>query len=320
MIRLAPYAAALLLLFSLDNPRVLPWRPNTPPPADVLAGAKLPLLPDFSSGAGASGQNPNQPNSQEQSQTQDVRNVLTGGEPLTQPSELALVRFVDGEYAHAVKSLPVGKDGFIMHPKKPFDEKMLHRQLASHGAAVNPGDQVQITALKFRKDRIIVSLNGGGKTGTSWRDRIQIGLSGIPTASASPNNNGPDQTSVLGSTLILDFDGPVPEMTPDQLKAVLAPVLNFSHERSAAILWSQTLPPEMQKAITEKRAVLGMNREMVEAAIGKPDRKVRDKDENGEEREDWIYGQPPAITLFVTFIGDKVVRVEQFPRDHGAAN
>jgi hypothetical protein len=331
MIRLASCAAALLLLFSVDNTRVLPWRPDVAPSPDILAGAKLPLLPDFGSApdpqvgqAGQSGQSQTSTGTQSQSksQTQDVRNVQsqTGTEPLSQPSELALVRFVDGEYAHVVKSLPVGKDGFIIHPNKPFDEQMLHRQLTSHGAAVNPGDQVQITGLKFRKDRVYVLINGGGRTGTSLKDRITYGISGIPTATMTPNNNGPDQTAVAGTTLILDFDGPIPDMTPDQLKAVLAPVLDFSHERSAAILWSQTLPPDMQKAITERRAVLGMSREMVEAAIGKPDRKVRDKDENGNEREDWIYGQPPAITLFVTFIGDKVVRVEQFPRDHGAAN
>jgi hypothetical protein len=315
MFRFAPFAAALLLIYSADNPRVLPWRTNTAPSPDVLAGAKIPLLPDFAPPADAQ-QAPNQnlPSKQGTGEAQDVRDIQKGAVPLTQPAELALVRYVDGEFAHVVKSLPAGKEGFIMHPLQPFDEKMLHRQLSSHGAAVNPGDSVQITALKFRKNRLVVLLNGGGNKG-SWRDRIQYGISGIPTASASPNNNGAEATAA-GSTLVLDFGGPIPEMTPEQLKGMLAPVLNFSHERSAALLWSQTLPPEMQKAISEKRAVIGMNREMVEAAIGKPDRKVRDRDENGDEREDWIYGQPPAITLFVTFIGDKVTRVDQFPRDH----
>jgi len=40
--------------------------------------------------------------------------------------------------------------------------------------------------------------------------------------------------------------------------------------------WIDTLPPEMKKAITERHALLGMDREEVVAAIGKPDRKVRD--------------------------------------------
>jgi hypothetical protein len=227
------------------------------------------------------------------------------------------VRYVDGEFAHVVKSLPAGKDGFTMHPLQPFDDQMLHRTLSSRGAAVNPGDSVQITALHFKKTRIVLLLNGGGNKGNGWRDRITGGISGIPTMSASPNNNG-NEAAAAGSTLVLDFGGPIPEMTPDQLKAMLAPVLNFSHERSAALQWSQTLPPDMQRAITEKRAIIGMTRDMVEAAIGKPDRKVRERNANGDETEDWIYGQPPAITLFVTFIGEKVTRVEKFP-DHIAA-
>jgi hypothetical protein len=293
----------------------LPWRPNSAPSPDVLAGAKIPLLPNFEPPANSQ-ETPDQnsPASQGNGVTQDVRDVQKGAGPLTQPSELALVRYVDGEFAHVVKSLPAGKEGFIMHPMQPFDDKMLHRELSSKGAAVNPGDSVQITALKFRKNRLVLLLNGGGNKG-SWRDRIQYGISGIPTASASPNNNGTEPTAP-GSTLVLDFGGPIPEMTPDQLKAMLAPVLNFSHERSAALQWSQTLPPEMQKAITEKRAIVGMTRDMVEAAIGKPDKKVRERNADGDETEDWIYGQPPAITMFIEFIGDKVTSVKQFPKEH----
>jgi hypothetical protein len=315
MNRLVPFAAALLLFFSVDNPRVLPWRPNSAPSPDVLAGAKIPLLPDFEPPPDSQ-QTPNQNSSGKQGdgQTQDVRDVQKSTVPLTQPSELALVRYVDGEFAHMVRSLPAGREGFIMHPLQPFNDQLLHRQLSSKGAAVNPGDSVQITALQFKKNRIVLLLNGGGNKG-SWRDRIQYGISGLPTMSSSPDNNGKEATAP-GSTLVLDFEGPIPEMTPDQLKAMLSPVLNFSHERSAALQWSQTLPPEMQRAITEKRAVIGMTRDMVEAAIGKPDKKVRERNSNGDDTEDWIYGQPPAITMFIEFIGEKVTSVKQFPKEH----
>jgi hypothetical protein len=57
-----------------------------------------------------------------------------------------------------------------------------------------------------------------------------------------------------------------------------------------------------------------MDREMVLAALGRPDRKVREKGEDGSETEDWIYGKPPAKTIFVKFDGDKVTKVEQFPQ------
>lgn len=331
MMRFAPIAAALLMLFSLDNPQGLPWRPNSAPSPDVLAGMKIPVLPNFTparqsqpatDAKPANTPSNNSANGQSGGQAQGgVRNVSDAPRklgPMDQPAELALVRFVDGEYAHAVRSLPNGKDGFIMHMDKPLDDTMLHRVVQSHGAAVNPGDTVQITAMKFKKTSIVVLINGGGNRHGSWRDRIQIGISGLPTTSSSPNDNGPDVGSA-GTTLILDFGGPIPEMTPDELKAKLAPVLNFAAQRSAAVIWSETLPPAMEKAIEEKRAIIGMTREMVEAAVGKPDKKIREKNANGDETEDWIYGTPPAVTMFVTFIGEKVTNVKEFPKNHTIA-
>ena len=74
------------------------------------------------------------------------------------------------------------------------------------------------------------------------------------------------------------------------------------------------MPPDIQKAIQDKRPAVGMDREMVLAALGRPDRKVREKESDGGETEDWIYGKPPAKTIFVKFEGDKVTQVEQFPQ------
>jgi hypothetical protein len=324
----APIAAALLLLAGMDNPQGLPWRSNSAPSPDVLAGMKIPVLPNFSPArqsqsspdpkpANNSGNGPS--TGQSQGQVKNISDNPNNAAPLAQPSELALIRFVDGEYAHAVRSLPNGKEGFIMHMQKPFDDSMLHRVVQSHGAAVNPGDNVQITAMKFKKNEIIVLINGGGNKHSSWRDRLQIGISGLPTTSTSANNNGPDTSGPGGATLILDFGGPIPDMTPDELKAKLAPVLNFSAQRSAAVIWSETLPPAMEKAIEEKRAIVGMTREMVEAAVGKPDKKIRERNANGDETEDWIYGTPPAVTMFVTFIGEKVTNIKEFPKNKTTA-
>ena len=325
--RFAPIAIALLMLFGMDNPQGLPWRPNSAPSPDVLAGMKIPVLPNFSPAR----QSPPSPDAkpasssstgqQSQGEVHNVSDAPAKSGPMDQPAELALVRFVDGEYAHAVRSLPNGKEGFIMHMQKPFDDSMLHRVVQSHGAAVNPGDTVQITKMIFKKTSIIVLLNGGGAKRGSWLDHLQIGMSGlpIPTSSSSANNNGPDTSGPAGTTLILDFGGPIPQMTPDELKAKLAPVLNFSAQRSAAVIWSDTLPPAIQKAIEEKRAIVGMTHEMVEAAVGKPDKKIRERNANGDETEDWIYGTPPAVTMFVTFIGEKVTNVKEFPKNKTTA-
>jgi len=40
-----------------------------------------------------------------------------------------------------------------------------------------------------------------------------------------------------------------------------------------------------------------MDREEVVAAIGKPEHKVRERDSEGNDIEDWIYGQPPSKTF-----------------------
>ena len=53
-----------------------------------------------------------------------------------------------------------------------------------------------------------------------------------------------------------------------------------------------------------------MDREQVILALGRPDNKVRET-VDGVELEDWIYGKPPGRIVFVTFEGDKVVRVKE---------
>ena len=106
----------------------------------------------------------------------------------------------------------------------------------------------------------------------------------------------------------------MPDLTPDELKQMLAPFLDFAKERSASVQWFDTLPAEMKKAITERKAVVGMDREEVVAAIGKPDRKVRERDTDGNDTEDWIYGRPPEKTVFVHFTGERVTTVKQYPQ------
>jgi hypothetical protein len=80
------------------------------------------------------------------------------------------------------------------------------------------------------------------------------------------------------------------------------------------VQWVDTLPPEMKQAIKERRPVLGMDREELIAAMGKPDHKVRERDSEGNDIEDWIYGQPPSKTVFVRFTGEHVTGIKQFPQ------
>ncbi len=89
--------------------------------------------------------------------------------------------------------------------------------------------------------------------------------------------------------------------------------LNFAKARSAAVQWFDSLPPEMKKAIQDRKAVVGMDREEVVAAMGKPDHKIRERDSDGNDTEDWIYGQPPSKTVFVHFTGERVTSIQDSP-------
>jgi hypothetical protein len=302
-------SVALFMLFDADVPRVSSFRPPTNPAPNLPPGEDIPLFPGIGN---------NSPDD-EQGQPQAPTRVNSGTKPATlqESSKLSLLRFVSGEFAKAVKPLPAGKDGFLFHVGKPLNSEVLDRAVATHGAAVNTGDNVQITKLEFRDHQIAVDVNGGGRGKKHWRDHIQIGLGGgFPQVqSTSKQDTGPPGLQPgMGSTIFLEFSKPLPDLTPDELKQLLSPFLNFAKERSAAVQWFDTLPPEMKKAIQDRKPVVGMDREELVAAIGKPDHKVRERDSEGNDIEDWIYGQPPSKTVFVRFMGDRVTSIKQFPQ------
>jgi hypothetical protein len=231
---------------------------------------------------------------------------------LQEESRLALVRFVDGEFAKVVSPLPGGRSGFHLKAGEPLDEKTLEIILQGHQAAANVGDKVQITRLQFHERQIAVDINGGGNKGNSWRDRVHFDLDGEDPAPPSDQTISPAVESEPGATIYLDFDRALPDMTPDDLKKYLSVMLDFGGQHSAAVQWVETLPPAVQEAITEKRAIYGMTRDEVIAGMGKPDHKVRETQPDGTEIEDWIYGNPPGKTTFVSFDGDMVIKVEEF--------
>jgi hypothetical protein len=230
--------------------------------------------------------------------------------PLQPMSRLSLVRYVDGELVQVVRPIPAGKKGFHLKAGAPLNENALRMAVATAGSAINPGDHAQITNLDFKDKEIIVDINGGGKGKTRLRDRIHLEVGGVPTKTRAPDT--PVNTNA-GATLYLDFDKPLPDMTAEDLEQYLAGILDFSKRHSAAVQWVESLPPEIQKAIQDKQPVVGMDHDMVLAALGRPDRKVREKSTDGSEIEDWIYGTPPEKTIFVSFEGDKVTKVHQYP-------
>jgi hypothetical protein len=251
-------------------------------------------------------------------QSQSAPQSKSKSATLQDGSKLELIRYVSGEFAKAIKPLPAGKEGFLVYVGKPVAFDQLDRAVATHGAAVNSGDHVQITKLDFRDHTIVVDVNGGGRGKKNWRDHIQLGMGGVPTVATqttTQQENGPPGIRPgMGSTIFLEFTKTIPDLAPDDLKHLLSPFLDFTRERSASVQWADSLPPEMKKAIQERRPAIGMDREELIAAIGKPEHKVRERDSDGNEIEDWIYGQPPSKTVFVRFQGDRVTSIKQYPQ------
>jgi len=248
--------------------------------------------------------------------------AISRGERMSDGMRIAIIRAISGEFVRAQIPLPGGKQGLHIPANQPFVQQVdkaspdmpdsPHVFLVTRAPVIHPGDHVQITRIEFREKSIVLDINGGGVQKFHIRDHLQLGLGGtIPVGSGSqpgaPNAEG------SGSTLYIDFGRKLPEITPDELKLRLAPILDFSRERSANVQYAETLPPEFQQAIKDRMAAVGMDHDMVLAAMGRPDRKVRERDADGNDTEDWIYGNPPERTIFVTFIGEKVTRVRQFP-------
>ena len=304
MYRLASMMATVALLLSADSSGVL--RMSSPGgPASFPPSENPPALQGTQQHSDQA-----QPAPKDSTDKSDQQAKPQVG-PLQPMSRLSLVRYVDGEIVQVTKSIPAGKKGFHLKAGAPLNENVLRMAVTSAGSAINPGDRAQITNLDFKDKQIVLDINGGGRGRTRLRDRIHMDVGGIPTMTTMPDT--PVNTKT-GATLFLDFDGPLPEMTAEDLEKLLSGVLDFSKRHSAAVQWVETLPPDIQKAIQDKQPVVGMDHEMVLAALGRPDRKIREKDPNGNEIEDWIYGKPPAKTIFVSFEGDKVTQVQQFPR------
>jgi hypothetical protein len=262
---------------------------------------------------------PDEPEQQQQSGQSDEQDKSKSA-TLQESSKLDLIRYVSGEFAKATRNLPAGKEGFLVYVGKPLSPELLERAVATHGAAVHIGDSAQITKLEFHDHSIAVDVNGGGRGKKRWRDHIQIGMGGtIPTARTTTTtpqeeNGPPGMQPGMGSTIFLEFSKSIPDLTPEELKKLLGPFLDFAKQRSASVHWVDTLPPETKKAIQERRPAVGMDREEVVAAIGKPEHKVRERDSEGNDIEDWIYGQPPSKTVFVRFMGDRVTSIKQYPQ------
>jgi hypothetical protein len=222
-------------------------------------------------------------------------------------ARLLLIRDLDGEYAKALQPLAGGKEAFKFPAGKPLDVQHLQDFVRLHGGpTANPGDTIQITKIEFQSKGVLFEFNGGGRKKFHLREHLSVGVGDVPDPSGvSHPGEG------VGGSLFLDYGQQLPPLTSAGLRQELSSLLDFS-KQSSTKNWVDTLAPEFKQGITDHHAVVGMDEDMVIAALGHPDRKVRSRDADGNDTEDWIYGDPPARTVFVTFIAGKVTKVEEF--------
>ena len=230
-------------------------------------------------------------------------------EKMTPQTRMLVIRSLQSERVFARIMFPQGDKGIkIKNGVVSPSDMVIAQQASEFGAAAKPGDRCVITDVLVKENEILVDINGGPKKHQKWYQHIEVvGMGGGSTP--LPGGPSPQSLDAHGSRVTLEFDKYVPEMTGDQVRALLAPVFDFK-ALTQAEAYEKTLPPKVQEAIKNHQILVGMDKEMVMYAKGRPPKKVRDKDEKGQDYEEWIYGNPPEEVDFVRFKGNEVARLE----------
>jgi hypothetical protein len=230
--------------------------------------------------------------------------ISIAADKLTMEDRIEITRGMTAEYAKLKALLPRSKKALEFNADGTYNKKQWSDIAKESGPAARVGDLVQITKVDISDDRLTFDINGGFKGGKKWYQGVQIGMNGNTAPVSRNESNAPGGTSI-----VLLFHKPIEPIKATEIKKILSAVLDFD-KRSATELYSESLPPEVQQAIKEKRAREGMNHEQVVMAMGRPAQKSRET-KDGIDLEDWVYGMAPGKITFVTFKGDTVIKVKE---------
>lgn len=225
---------------------------------------------------------------------------------LTDGTRLELIQLINAEFVRVRKTMPLAYKDINITPEgkvTPADDR-LYQLAQTYGSAAKLGDRVQITNIVFHEKSIYLEINGGPKKKSKWYQHVEIMGMGGGAGGADPN-----QAQPTGAAFSLEFKKYVPEMTGPELKQLLSPVVDWS-VKTASEVYLDTVPPKVKQAIKNHEVLVGMNRDMVIMAKERPPQKLREKDEKGQDYEEWIYGEPPQDVTFVRFHGDEVYMVK----------
>jgi hypothetical protein len=223
---------------------------------------------------------------------------------LTLDERVELTRGLMAEYATVKAFLPRSKKPLPFESSGTYDKKEWEALGKQFGPAARVGDLVQITKVTLEDDKILFEINNGTKGTRKWYQNVEIGMGTSTSPVPGQNSN-----AASGTYIVLLFHKPLSGTKVSEIKKMLAPVLDFE-KHSATELYVDNLPPEVKKAILDKRVTEGMDRDQVIMALGRPNHKSREVQE-GMELEYWVFGQPPGKMVFVTFNGNKVIKVKE---------
>lgn len=228
---------------------------------------------------------------------------------LTPEERVQIIRGMTSEYSAVKVLLPRSKKPLAIAAGQGPDKQEFAKALQENGPAGRVGDLIQITKVELEDDKITLQLNGGYRGGRKWYENVQVG-GGVGMNQRTVPIGGGGSVAQSGTTVMLTFPKNYESLTVAEIKGWLKPVLDFDKQRSATENYVEQLPPEVQQAIKEKKAIEGMDKDGVIMSMGKPRSKTREV-KDGVELEDWIYGQAPGKITFITFDGNKVVRVKE---------
>lgn len=226
--------------------------------------------------------------------------------PINAAGRQELITAFAAEQGFAMRQLPLGTPGLVLHANGSLNfgnNGDYYDGLVRKGISSKPGDRLVITNFRIEAKSLVFDFNGGPERKHKYLRHLEIGTGNYTNPVVQD-----DGTIPAGSRLILQFDKFVPDLTPDDVRLLIQPVLDF-RTKSPIQAYTDTLPPKLKQAILDHQALVGMNRKMVIYALGSPEQKVREKDGN-MPFEEWIYGTTPKPVQFVRFNGDRVIRIE----------
>ena len=194
-------------------------------------------------------------------------------------TRLLLIRALQSEQGFAMRPFPRGHKGLTLAANGKLDPAGTGylNMVISDGLSAKPGSRVVITNITIDRSRIVFDLNGGPDPKHRFLRHVQI--------SAGPEMGDPDVDPTIanqagdpvGSRLTLTFADHVPELTPVQVKALIAPLISFD-VKSPIQAFTDTLPPALKDAILSHKVLVGMTTDMVLFAKGQPLTKSREMD------------------------------------------